>query len=360
MKNRKIRCGVIGAGWWATYAHIPALLAHPHAELVAIQKRDREQAQKVAAHFGIPEAFTSAEELIHTDGLEAVVVSSSPNMHYTHAKAALRQGLHVLIEKPMTLRASEARELVQLAESQHRQLIISCPWHYTPHAKIAHDLIARGILGEIRMISVLMTNPVDGLIRGADLNPTHGTPHLKPQPGTYSDPGIAGGGQIYTQVSHVAAYLTFLTDLQPLGVFARFNNDGSQLDIYDCLVVEMSNRCCVSIASTGATAKTERNYEVRIFGTKAILFAELWQGTMRFVGLSNGETKKYPDLTASEIYPERAPAENLIDAAAGVAENRSPGSLGLAAMELVEAACESSRSGRRIDIQRDLLVAAHE
>jgi predicted nucleic acid-binding protein len=37
MENRKARCGVIGAGWWATYAHIPALLAHPRAELIAIQ-----------------------------------------------------------------------------------------------------------------------------------------------------------------------------------------------------------------------------------------------------------------------------------------------------------------------------------
>jgi predicted dehydrogenase len=360
MKNRQIRCGVIGAGWWATYAHIPALLAHPRAELVAIQKRDMEQARRVAAHFGVPQAFTSADDLIQSAQLDAVVVSSSPNMHYTHAKAALRQGLHVLIEKPMTLRASEARELVQLADSQNKQIVLSCPWHYTSHAQAARELIRGKALGDIRMISVLMTNPVDGLIRGTDLNPTHGKPYLNPRRGTYSDPEIAGGGQIYTQVSHVAAYLTFLTDLYPMGVFARFHNDGSQMDIYDCLLVEMSNGCLVSIASTGATAQTERTYEVRVFGTKGILFAELWQGTMRFVGLSNGEVKRYPDVAASEVYPERAPAENLVDAALSLAPNRSPGSLGLAAMELIEAACRSSRSGRSIHIEQHLAVPVHE
>ena len=60
----KIKCGVIGAGWWATFAHIPALLNHPNAELVAIQKRNLQEAQKVADDFGIPIACTTPNELL--------------------------------------------------------------------------------------------------------------------------------------------------------------------------------------------------------------------------------------------------------------------------------------------------------
>ena len=112
MKNR-IKCGVIGAGWWATHAHIPALLSHPHAELVAIQKNDPEQARKVADDFGVPHAYTSTAELLAVDGLQAVVVSSSPNLHFEQASAALRAGKHVLIEKPMTFTTSQAQHLSQ-------------------------------------------------------------------------------------------------------------------------------------------------------------------------------------------------------------------------------------------------------
>src|SRR5882672_1208648 len=124
----RIKCGVIGAGWWATFAHIPALLGHPDAELIAIQKRNRAQARKVADDFGIPIACSSSSELLAIDGLQAVVVSSSPHLHYEHASAALALGKHVLIEKPMTLTVAEALDLVETAQRNEAQFLISCPW----------------------------------------------------------------------------------------------------------------------------------------------------------------------------------------------------------------------------------------
>ena len=352
--DRKIRCGVIGAGWWATFAHIPALLSHPRAELAALQKRDPAEAARVARDFGVPHALTSPEELIAVPGLEAVVVASSPNKHFEHAEAALRRGLHVLIEKPMTLTAAQARELVRLAAAGGRQLIVSCPWHYTRHGQEARKLILSGALGEIRMMSVLMTNPVDHLIRGASTQPTHGKPYLDPRPGTYSDPAVAGGGQIYTQVSHAAAYLTFLTGARPARVFARFHEDGSAMDIYDALTIELENGALVTLASTGLTSLERRDYEVRVFGTEGILFLELWKGTMTLAPVKDGPEVNYPDLSPAEIYPERAPASNLVDSILGVAPNLSPGTLGLASMEVIEAACQSARSGESVVIREVL------
>lgn len=348
MKN-KIRCGVIGAGWWGTYAHIPALLAHPAAELVAIQKNDPEQARKVAADFGIRHACTTTEELLSIDGLQAVVVSSSPHLHFKQAAAALRRGKHVLIEKPMTFTASEARELLDLAEQRNLQFLISCPWHYTSHAAIAQSLIREGKLGRLRLISILMTNPVSHLLRGESTEPTHGSepPYLRPSHGTYSDPSVAGGGQIYAQVCHAAAYLTFLTGLPASDVFARFHNDGTQLDIYDSLVLRMQDGALVNIASTGATSLNLRTFEVRIFGTEGILYMDLWRGAMEFTTMS-GQLVTYPALSPSEIYPHKAPAINLVDSIFDPSRNRSPASLGVAAMEVIEAACISAINGQNV------------
>ena len=90
--TRKVVCGVIGAGWWGTYAHVPALLAHPRAELVAIQTRDAETAAKIGHDFNIPRVFTSSDELLAQKDLEAVVVSSSPHLHHPQALAALTRG----------------------------------------------------------------------------------------------------------------------------------------------------------------------------------------------------------------------------------------------------------------------------
>ena len=153
---KKIRIGVIGAGWWATFAHIPALKSHPNAELVAVQSRERAKAEKIARDFGAKYACTSVEKLLALPELDAVIVSTTPNVHYAQARAALERGLHVLMEKPMTFSADEARELVELAAQRKLQLLISCPWHFTAHGMEARRLIHSGALGEIKMISLLM------------------------------------------------------------------------------------------------------------------------------------------------------------------------------------------------------------
>lgn len=346
MRDR-IKCGVLGAGWWATFAHIPALLSHPRAELAGIEQNDMEQARKVAVDFGIPHYTTSAAELLSLEGLEAVVVSSSPNLHYEQAAAALRMGKHVLIEKPMTLTTDQARHLLELADQHNLQFLISCPWHYTSHAAAARDLIQDGRLGDVRMISALMTNPIDHLLRGESTVPTHGIPYIHPHSSTYSDPAIAGGGQIYAQVSHIAAYLSFLTGNRVSEVFARFHHDGAKVDIYDVLNLRMTDDTIAAIASTGATSTNRRTYELRVFGTKGMLYLDLWCGTMEFITMT-GEQKRYPDLSPEDIYPHQAPANNLIDSILDPSKNKSPAWLGVAAMEVIEAACISARSGRNI------------
>ena len=90
----------------------------------------------------------------------------------------------------------------------------------------------------------------------------------------------------------------------------------------------------------------ERTFEVRVFGTDAMLFLELWRGTMR-LHRACGAPHDYPPLAEDEIYPLHAPAENLVDAAADAAPNRSPAALGWSAMKLIEAACESCAHRRR-------------
>ncbi len=241
---------------------------------------------------------------------------------------------------------------MDLAADKNRQLLISCPWHYTRHGLEARRLIQAGALGEIKMISVLMTNPIDKLLRGISTSPTHGLAnvYVEPRQGSYNDPAIAGGGQIYCQVSHAAAYLTFLTGLRPAEVFARFDRDGSPNDIYNALTITLENGALVSLASTGATPLAERNYEVRVFGSKAILQLELWHGTMILIDFA-GQRTGFPPLAETDIYPAQAPVLNFIDAVLGQVANGSPGELGLASMEIIEAACASAGNGQNIRVR---------
>jgi predicted dehydrogenase len=344
---KKARIAIAGAGWWATTAHIPAIKSHPAAELVAIQSRESANAERIARDFDVKHACVELEELLAVPGLDGVIVSTTPNMHHLQARAALERGLHVLVEKPMTFTVAEARELVESATQKKLQLLISCPWHFTAHGIEARRLIQSGALGDLKMISVLMTNPIDKLLRGINTTPTHGLDnvYIEPCKGSYDDPAIAGGGQIYCQVSHAAAYLAYLTGLRAAEVFARFDHDGCRNDLYNSLTITLENGALISLASTAATPPCERNYEIRIFGTKAILQLELWRGTMARIDLA-GRRTDFPTLANGEIYPSHAPALNFVDVILNKKPNGSPGELGLAAMEIIEAACESAQTNR--------------
>jgi predicted dehydrogenase len=253
----------------------------------------------------------------------------------------------VLIEKPMTFTVDEARELVESAAQKKLQLLVSCPWHFTAHGIEARRLIRSGALGDIKLISVLMTNPIDKLLRGVNTSPTHGVNnvYVEPRKGSYSDSKVAGGGQIFCQVSHAAAYLAFLTGLRPAEVYARFDNDGAPNDIYNALTLTLENGALATIASTAATPLSERTYEVRVFGSQAILQLELWRGNMALIDFA-GKRTEFSPLAENEIYPSESPAVNFVDAILGKAPNGSPGELGLASMEIIEAACESAQTNR--------------
>lgn len=349
--KKQLNVGVIGAGWWATSAHIPGIVEHDRANLFAVQNRTSEKARQVAKDFNAEGAYDDYQELVLNKDLDAVVISSTPNVHFEQAKFALEHGKHVLVEKPMTFTAAEARELCDLAQNQKLELLVSCPWHYTRHGLEARRMVREGVLGNLKMISVLMTNPVDRLIKGMDTSPTHGLNevYMEPNPGSYSDPAIAGGGQIYTQVSHAGAYLSFLSGVSAREVYAKFDNAGSENDIYNTLTITMDDGTLVNLASTGATPESTRNYEVRLFGDKGIILLELWKGTMSFHPFS-GDFIEYEPLTEGEIYPDRAPVLNFIDTVLGIDKNGSPGKLGLAAMEIIEAACYSNQSGKSVKI----------
>jgi predicted dehydrogenase len=357
----KVRCGVIGAGWWGTEAHLPELKRHAKAEVVAIQTLGEAEAKRVAEHFGVPRALQSVEDLLAVRDLDAVIISSVPKLHYAQTKAALQRGLHVLVEKPMSFTAAEAEELLDLAKSKGVVFSISAPWHYTPHGIEAQRLVrsgASGGIGDVKMLSILMTNFTLGLYQGLPWEKVFGNnpnlqntanPFKKPGVSSYSDPELAGGGQIYCQVSHAAAYVHFLTGREPAEVFARFDNAGTRVDVYDALNIKLEGGALVSLASTGATMLSDRHYEVRVYGTLGMLIMELWKGMMEFHDLKCN-VKKYDDLPAEKIYPMFEPTKNFIDAIAGDAKNGSPAEHGAAAMKVIEAAVRSAGSGQNVKV----------
>ncbi|MBP51559.1 MAG: oxidoreductase [Opitutae bacterium] len=122
--NQKIKVLVVGAGNMGR-SHALAYASIPEFEIVAVCTRRPESRAKLMAELpeGTPEANDYGQALSDWQP-DAVCLSTYPDTHYSFAKIALEAGCHVFIEKPLAETTEQCRELVELARSQGKALVV--------------------------------------------------------------------------------------------------------------------------------------------------------------------------------------------------------------------------------------------
>ena len=108
-----INIGIIGFGLSAKTFHLPFINASKEFQLTAICTSQTEQASEL---YPDVTAFLTAIELVKSTLASIVVITSPNNSHFELAKLCLMNGLHVIVEKPMTITSAQAEELISLAQ----------------------------------------------------------------------------------------------------------------------------------------------------------------------------------------------------------------------------------------------------
>lgn len=140
--------GAYGLGGHMVRRLLPALRAAKGSELVAVGHHKPDVAKSVAKEWGVRNHYASIGELVQNSELDAIVVATPNDLHHEHGLAALNAGKHLLLEKPMTLEARHAAELVDTAKK--RGLILGVGFHLRHHpvlCEMSHR-IAAGDIGE--------------------------------------------------------------------------------------------------------------------------------------------------------------------------------------------------------------------
>ena len=140
-----VRIGVIGVGFGAT-VHIPAFQSEG-MEVVAVCASRQERADEAAQRFGIPNAHTDYQELVARADIDAVSVVTAPRLHHEMTVAALNAGKHVICEKPFTVNAAQAEELVAKADETGLTTMIAHEFRFAPERAFARQLIDEGYIG---------------------------------------------------------------------------------------------------------------------------------------------------------------------------------------------------------------------
>jgi predicted dehydrogenase len=349
--SRPIRIGFIGAGWWATEFQIPFFQAHPEVEVAAVCRLGQAELALVQQRFGIRYATEDAALLAAQD-LDGIVIASPHTWHYQHAKLALLAGKHVLIEKPMATRGAEARELVQLAARQQRQILIPQGWSFTHYARAATDLVRAGAIGQVRHVVCQMASALGDLFGGQGLSETEGAT-FRPPATTWADPQQAGGYG-WGQLCHALGLMFGITGLEPQSVYALMGASPSGADYYDAISMRCRNGATAVISGSatipkpqGAAHDRSKGYQIdlRVFGSDGMLLLDI-ERERCVIRRNDGRDHEIAMQPGDGDYPANAPFTVFIDLCKGLPiANPAPGEVGACAVEVLEAAYRSAAHG---------------
>jgi predicted dehydrogenase len=345
----KARIGVIGAGWWATFNHLPTLLANPDCEVVAVNRLGAAELERVRSTFGIPHAFEDVEEMLRSVAMDGVVIASPHVLHHEHAVAAIEAGCHVLVEKPLATSAADARDIVARARARGRAVIIPYGWNFKPWTERARTLVAEGAIGRVEHVVLQMASPLDDLFAGQPMQET--ADHMfRPPPSTWADPKRAGGYG-WGQLVHALGLLFRVADITPRSVFAIIGQSPAGVDYYDAAVVRFADGATAAV-SGAATVPKHRGFQVdlRLFGSEGMLLLDVERARLE-LRRRDGRDVIEPITEADTAYSCTKPLDVLVDLCLGQPTlNAAPGEVGMRAVEVLDALYRSATSGRMEEV----------
>ena len=149
MNNQPIRFGIVGTGGIA-HRFANAIKNTKNAVLVAVASRTKENADRFAEEFNIPNAFGSYEAMAQSDVIDAAYIAVPHSGHHDCSILMMQHGKHVLSEKPMAVNSREAEEMIACAKENH-VLLMEAMWaRLVPGTLKLLELVQNGTLGEIR------------------------------------------------------------------------------------------------------------------------------------------------------------------------------------------------------------------
>lgn len=308
-------------------------------ELTAVVNHRPDSMIEFGKRFGITRRYRTVEMMLKDGGVDALVIGTPNYLHAPQAIAALKAGVHVMVEKPMAMNAREAEKMMEAAEKSGAALMVAHCWRFDEDVNWLKKQSAK--LGKI--------------IRTKGYG-VHS--HWGPA-GWFTQKQFAGGGALADMGIHAldtARYL--LGDPRPVSVYARIGTYYKNFDVDDTgvILVEWDNGAVSYVESgwwqphmDGPEAATQ------LYGTKG--FGQLFPTR---VEIGKKKEERIEVIESGFEFPrkEHCP-QSMYDAqmayfieCIGKRKTPSPGGMeGLINMKVVDAAYQSSKAGKVVKIK---------
>jgi predicted dehydrogenase len=331
-----MKVGIIGAGLQGRRRAQALKQCGDQVGIVAAAHLER--AQLLASELGC-EATANWEEAVAKEGVDAVIVCTPPNLHLPMCTSALKQGKHVLCEKPLARNPDEAEEIVKTAQENSVKLKCGFNLRHHPGIKQARDWVDQGFIGEPSFVRCRY---------GIGGRPGYDKEWR-------ADPDISGGGQLMDQGMHALDLSRwFLGDFTEVYGFL-------QTAFWDVAPLEDNAFCLLrtergQVASIHVSWTQWKNlFSFELFGKDGYIIVEGLGGGYGVERATLGERaflKPFREEIIEFRGEDRSWEEEWREFASAIRENREPlanGYDGLEAIRLAYAVYEAaSKSGVRI------------
>ncbi len=163
-----IRYAVVGLGYFAQSAVLPAFARLPNAKLTALVSGDPIKLRRLGDLYGVEQCvdYSKLDRLLTSRDVDAVYIATPNALHAPYAIQAARAGVHVLCEKPLAVSERECAAIVAAAREHGVKLMVAYRLHFEAANLAAIDAVRKGQIGEPRCFNAVFTMQVrEGNVR---------------------------------------------------------------------------------------------------------------------------------------------------------------------------------------------------
>lgn len=248
-----MKFGIAGLGNHAINRVNPAIKASGN-QITSIYSRNIDKARKEGMKYN-SKPFDNYEAMLESGDFDSIYIASPNFLHYPQTKAALLKGKHVLLEKQMTLKSEEARELVNLAEEKKLKLAIGFHLRFHPAVNDVKKILSEGQLGDISYISGIFAH-------------LSSRSYEHPDNKWWAEDDKVGGGSVMASGVHVLDTLNYMIGGLPERVCAFRNPPGAIIESTEHITLQYGPTIVDAISSR---SMSNRMNHLNIFGTKGTL-----------------------------------------------------------------------------------------
>ncbi|MEQ8400745.1 MAG: Gfo/Idh/MocA family oxidoreductase [Roseitalea porphyridii] len=146
------RWGILSTAKIAREQVVPAIQQSETGIVAAVASRDAGRADAFARRFNIAHAFETYEALLESDAVDGVYIPTVTSTHVEWAIRAAKAGKHVLVEKPLALKADEIAPVIKARDASGVLVSEAFMVTYHPQWLKVRDLIGGGAIGQLRMV----------------------------------------------------------------------------------------------------------------------------------------------------------------------------------------------------------------